>query len=426
MIDKTVIVLAVLEDYSKHKLLKHVGPFFLQTVSLYLYFCKPLQRIFSKVIVYDFLKRMTEIGVKATNKEIIDLVRKEHADYVVWVSWQYEIQESTFESIRKEGTIVVGWFHEDEVRFDNYSKWWIPYVDYCVTNDIRVVSEYRKLGARVLQTIPFTGIPINRDWLNIEEYEVTFVGTRRPEREQYINELTKKNIPIHLFGEGWGKYVSFEEMVDIFRASKININFSRVGGNDKLQIKGRIFEICMAGGFILTEYVPGIERYFEIDKEIACFRDADEMIGKIIYYLNHDKKRQAMAQSSWKRATSEYASLNMLSKTFNEIEEDIATKGKESALHSQELRMSVHLRKSFSDYYLKWGIAFLIENYKGLWKDALSLSTRYYPLRIRAWFYYIIGFFPYSVRSTLIKLYRGFRLSCMPYLRKIKNGRRDV
>jgi len=65
-----------------------------------------------------------------------------------------------------------------------------------------------------------------------------------------------------------------------------------------------------------------------------------------------------------------------------------------------------------------------VENYKGLWKDALALSIRYYPFNIWAWCYYIIGFSPYSVRPGLIKLYRTLypRLGSMPYLRKIKQS----
>jgi len=77
------------------------------------------------------------------------------------------------------------------------------------------------------------------------------------DREQYINELKKRNIPIHVFGKEWAcaKRVPFEEMIDIFASSKIDLNFS----STQKQIKGRIFEVCLAGGFLLTEYAPGTQ-----------------------------------------------------------------------------------------------------------------------------------------------------------------------
>ena len=427
MINETIILLTYYfnqEDRS-HRLLKNIMenysgcylPF-----DLYLY--EPLQRIFSKAILYDYLMRTAEIGVKAVNEEIIELVRRENAKYVLWTSFYYDIQQSTLDIIRKEGTVVVGWFFDDEWRFDEYSKWWIPYLDYCVTNAIEVVPKYRELGAQVIQTIPNTGRAINRDWSSIEErYDVSFVGSRfYADREQYINELGDRNIPIHLFGEGWGGYIPFEEMIDIFKYSKINLNFSKDWRLGKLQIKGRIFQVCMADGFLLTEYVPGIEKYFKIDKEIVCFHDTKEMIDKINYYLEHDEERRAIAQAGWKRATGEYTSFHMVSKVFNEIEKHIVANDKESNPHLQKLKMPMRIRRIPAQYHFQWGRTFLEENYKGLWKDELALSISYNPFNIKAWGYYIIGFSPYSVRLTLFRLYRILysRLRSIPYLRRIK------
>ncbi len=427
MINDTIILLTYYHDYEdyKHGWLAYAKEHWLGIhFPFELYLHKPLQQIFSKVILCDYLKRMTEIGFKALNKEIINLVRKEHPKYVFWTSWQYDIQESTLETIRKEGSIVAGLFFDDEWRFDDYSKWWIPYLDYCVTNAIEAIPKYRELGARVIQTIPSTGIAVDRDWSNIEEkYDVSFVGHRLTAgREQYISELKNRNIPIHLFGVGWGRLVSFEEMIDIYGSSKINLNFSKV--YDSFQIKGRIFQVCNAGGFLLTEYVPGIESYFEIDKEIVCFKNADEMIDKITYYLNHDEERRAIAQAGWKRAINKYTPFHMFSRVFDEIERDIATKDKEDNPHPQELRMPMQIRKRFSDYYLRWGLAFLAENYNGLWKDALALSIRYYPFNTWAWYHYIIGFFPSFMRPALIRLYTALLsvLGYIPYLRKIKRS----
>ena len=136
MINETLLLLSTtttVENYSEHVLSKYKYDYLLVVIPYDLYFYKPLQKIFSKVILYDCLKRMTEIGLTALNKEIIDLVRKEHPKYVLWISGGYNVQESTFDTIRKEGSIVVGWFMDDELRFDDYSKWWIPYLDYCAT-----------------------------------------------------------------------------------------------------------------------------------------------------------------------------------------------------------------------------------------------------------------------------------------------------
>jgi spore maturation protein CgeB len=412
MINETILLLIYYYSYEdrNHRVLKHIVSSYCPAYlpfNLYLY--EPLEKIFSRVILYDYLKRTAEIGIKGVNKEIIDLVRSEHPKYVIWTSFYYDIQRSTLEAIEKESAIVVGWFFDDEWRFEDYSRWWIPYLDYCVTNAIEAVPKYRALGARVIQTIPNTGIAIERDWSHIDErYEVSFVGSRfYTDREQWISELSKRGIGVHLFGGGWGGYVSFEEMIDIFQSSKINLNFSRAWLNRKPQMKGRIFQVCMAGGFLLTEYVPGIEQYFEVDKEIVCFRNAEEMTDKITYYLNHDEARRAVAQAGWKRATNEYTSFHMVSKVFRQIEQEVASDRKKIAAGTTKLEMPLRVRMLPGSYHFQWGRTLLEENYGGLWKDQLALSISYFPFNLGAWYYYIVGFLPSFMRRALIRVYKA-------------------
>ncbi len=424
MINETVILLFPRRYYFEHRLSKYVFPYLVTTFNTEEYFYKPLQKIFSKVIVYDYIERLTEIGVKGVNEEIVALVRKERPKYVVWLTAYYEFPESTFESIKREGAIVVGWFGDDVYRFDEYSKWWIPYLDYFVTNSVSEVSKYRELGARAIMGVPIMGgMPLERDWSKVEEkYDISFVGGRSPYRELYTNELENRRIPVALFGKGWGgegqgELIPFEEMIDVFKTSKINLNFSRTYGTIVRQLKGRIFEVCLAGGFLLTEYAPEIENFFEIDKEIVCFDNPEDMVNKVVYYLNHDEERRAIAQAGWKRATSEHSSFHMLSRVFSQIEEDIAARGKGSIPLPKELKTPNWVRKKFSDYYFNWGRAFSLENYNNLGKDALALSLSYNPLNIQARFFYITGFFPSFIRSPLFELYKTCLVAQKPYMR---------
>ncbi|MFC1948655.1 glycosyltransferase [Chloroflexota bacterium] len=436
MINESILLLTYYyhSELRNHRLLKYIGKNHLGAYlpwDMYLY--KPLRKVFSKVILYDYLERMTEIGVKAVNEEIIALVRREHPKYVLWVSWQYDIHESTLETIRKEGVIVVGWFFDDEWRFNDYSRWWIPYLDYCVTNAISAVPKYRRLGARVIQTIPNTGIAIARDWSRTEErYDVSFVGGRNfIDREQYLDRLSKSGIKVDLFGQDWGGYVSFSKMIDIIQTSKINLNFSKAISYDQpRQLKGRLFQVCLAGGFMLTEYAPGTENYFEIDKEIVCFEDTEEMIAKVRYYLCHDEERRAIAQAGWERATREHTSSRMVARVFEQIEQDIAVNGRSDNDSSQELKMPFLVRRIAASYHFEWGRILLEENYKrSLWKDELELSLSYTTTHFSTWYYKVAGLFPPSLRSPLLELYGVIerflmnlcgRLRTIIWLRKLK------
>jgi hypothetical protein len=94
-IEETILLLTPFKNCPKHKLSKHIGGYLRVTASFDRCIYEPLQEIFLRVIMYDFQNRMTEIGLKAVNEELIELVRKKRPKYAVWISSYYEFQETT-------------------------------------------------------------------------------------------------------------------------------------------------------------------------------------------------------------------------------------------------------------------------------------------------------------------------------------------
>lgn len=407
MKNDTILLLTPFEDCSQHRLTKHIPYKLVISVPIETCFYQPLQKIFSNVVLYDYWRRSVEIGINGVNNEIIELVKKEHPKYVLWISIgeYYEIKESTFEMIRKEKSIVIGWLFDVAIRFEYYSQWLIPYIDYFIVDDREVLVKFKELNAWATQAI-CTGPGIDVDWTTQNEmFDISFIGSFRANREQYINEIKKSNFSIHLFGESGGKFVSNEGMLKIYEASRINLNFSMNYTNTKLAIKARIFEVCLSGGFLLTEYFPGIEDYFEIDREIVCFTNSQEMLEKIEYYLNHDDERRKIAKAGWERANREYSAFRILSRVFQEIENDMQNgKGRTP----QKLTMPRKIRKRVSDFYFTWGKAYLEENYCGFWKDTLQLSLSYDLFNLKARYYYISGLLPLPLRIRLLHMYHLF------------------
>jgi hypothetical protein len=192
-------------------------------------------------------------------------------------------------------------------------------------------------------------------------------------------------------------------MIQVFSTSRINLNFSKtVHDLTKLQIKGRIFQVCLAGGFLLTEYAPGIEDYFEIGREVVCFQNTKELAEKIDYYLSHESERRAIAMAGWVRATREYSSGSMVEKVFLEIEEETSKKPIRIKPPASPVMLPKQTLKNMSDYHLEWGMAFLAENHKGLWKDSLALSRQYDPFNIQAGFHVVVSLLPAGIRPLLI------------------------
>jgi spore maturation protein CgeB len=72
------------------------------------------------------------------------------------------------------------------------------------------------------------------------------------------------------------------------------------------QIKGRNFEIPGYGGFLLTEFVDRIDQYYIPDKEIVLFRNFDELVGKISFYLHHEEERESIRLAGQRRTLNDH------------------------------------------------------------------------------------------------------------------------
>ncbi len=370
-----------------------------------------IKQVFSHVIVYDYLKRYIEVGVRRVNKEILDIVEREHPEFLLWHTMTYEILESTFDRIRHLGTKVIGWFFDDQVRFDEYSKWWIPHLDYCLTVDPEAVPRYENLGVRAIYFPVYSNPDVFRPLNLPKRYDLTFVGSKIADREELMNDLRAQGFLIAVFGRGWDSgYISLEQMIEIYNTSRICLCFTKsYGVKTRRQLKDKIFDICMCGGFLLCEYIPGIEDYFEIDKEIACFNSITDAIQKIKYYLENESKRNQIAEAGYRRAVREHAFQVKIPALFQTISNwdkcHTDMKTEPETRNSIQMKLQRIVRKHKSEFHLKWGKALLAENYKGTrCRDEMLLALSYHPVNKIAWCYYLVGCLPLFIRPKVLML----------------------
>lgn len=71
-------------------------------------------------------------------------------------------------------------------------------------------------------------------------------------------------------------------------------------------INMRMFEATGSGSLLLSEYRPGIKRYFEPGKEIDVWENFEEMERKILYWLKHDEERIQVARAGTERCINEH------------------------------------------------------------------------------------------------------------------------
>lgn len=284
---------------------------------------EPIQRIFTHVLRYNYYQRFQELGRESMNRELLSLAIAEKPDYIFYITYQNQVMLKTLEKLRKLGITLIGWFSDDQWRFEAFSKNLAKYLEFPVTTCHGAYEAYKTLGFH----------PIFCQWGSNpryykpkngakKRYDVTFVGGSHGGRSEFLNTLVKEGVAVSTFGRGWNKTLAFNSMVRLYCESRINLNFSTSSVDENVkQIKGRVFEIPMCGGFLLTEYAPGLEEWFEIDMEIACFSDRKEAAEKIRYYLSHEAKRERIAQAGYRRAVNCHSWDTRLIEVFRTVQE---------------------------------------------------------------------------------------------------------
>ncbi|HEY6214528.1 MAG TPA: glycosyltransferase [Vicinamibacterales bacterium] len=106
----------------------------------------------------------------------------------------------------------------------------------------------------------------------------------------------------HRYG-GWVSPLSLRERVAIYQRSKIgfNIHWNEFGlGNQ------RLYHLPANGVMQISDCAPHLGRIFALNREVAGYRGADDLIDKLRYYLEHDDERRSIARAGYRRAMSDY------------------------------------------------------------------------------------------------------------------------
>lgn len=263
-------------------------------------------------------------------------------DMIFFILQKDQIKKETLLNLKNKNYFMVNFFGDDQWRFDDYSRYYANYFNVCLTVDKFSLDKYRSIGQENVLRSQWASLASNVRYTDIEyKYEISFVGGANAYRIWFINQLRNAGYNVVCFGDRWKNgRISYEEMGEVFSRSKINLNISNSVQYDMRylisnprniintlrsrknvsQTKARIFEIPMRGGFELTEYVPSLEDYFNIGKEIGCYKDIDEAKLIINYYLNNDAERERIKCAGVQRARNEHSFLNRITEFMSDIE----------------------------------------------------------------------------------------------------------
>lgn len=89
----------------------------------------------------------------------------------------------------------------------------------------------------------------------------------------------------------------YDAMYKAFRYSRINLNITLHGMMSGVPL--RCFDIMGARGFLLTNYQADMEELFDMNYDLICYHNFDEMCDKVDYYLHHESERKKISLSGY-------------------------------------------------------------------------------------------------------------------------------
>ncbi|MGH9424683.1 MAG: CgeB family protein, partial [Terriglobia bacterium] len=322
-------------------------------------FYHSLSHMGHEILYFDFMTLMQKHGREWMNRRLLEVAKTEKPDLMFTVLFTDELEPGVIREISgSSDTVTLNWFCDDHWRLDTYSRHWAPCFTWVVTTAKSALPRYDQLGCRnvIKSQWACNHFLYGKSDLPLE-YDVSFVGQPHGNRREIVRALRGAGLDAHVWGTGWESgRLSQEEMIGIFSQSRINLNLSNASvpistprlrardtarrwlsrflnvvpfgsqlkttgkhwlsamGNSVLpaktrdslklassqyvdQIKGRNFEIPGCGGFLIAGRAEDLENYYEIDKEIVCFDDVNDLIEKVRYYLRHEDERAAIAQA---------------------------------------------------------------------------------------------------------------------------------
>ena len=288
--------------------------------------------------------------------------------------------------------ILFTFFSDDEWRHANYDRYLALYSDFfsiALISHLELYSSYGLNNGMVCQWAcnPQNFYPLAED----KRYDVTFIGAPYGKRFEYALFLAENGVDIHVFGNGWDKYSDLKKhwggyltaanMLKVISQSKINLNFLWTSRDpNRTTIKGRTMEIPACRAFQLSNHTDELANYgFKDRVNIATFRDKQEMLDKVRYYLRHEKERETIADNAYKFVLDKHTWTQRFADVFEFIEQGKASNTipifkmfvvlQNEVSHSVKLedsRMEIHIKKGKdcieTDFDQYDGIVFLSQN----------------------------------------------------------------
>ena len=157
-------------------------------------------------------------------------------------------------------------------------------------------------------------IPQKQESNSSYDYDIVFRGSQSKHhiyRSRLLTFLQDSGINIDISRK------PYIECLEDYRKSRIVFNCGLNSDSNR-----RIFEVLMAGGFLLTDRLSvqsGLFSLFQEGVDLECYGDENELLQKIDFYLNNPQKAEQIALSGHQKLIYRYNQQAMWQKLYRYV-----------------------------------------------------------------------------------------------------------
>lgn len=261
-----------------------------------------------------------------------------------------EVPPDFFRELKKDGAKILcmaaaGLDREEDTPGKNdFFRTYLPVIDACFSNFTPETTRgFKELWGKDMYFVPhaadtaqfFHTAPDSKF-----ACDIAFVGSYYTQKRAQFDKLLLplfKKYHVRVYGSGWtlrsralrvlggaarraglpalvkftSRYrmaISTEDERTLYASAKVCVNIHEYfkDGTIKGFSNEREFKVPAAGGFEITDYVPGMERYYDVGKEIVAVKTPEEWFSKIDYYTRHGEEREAIRKAGTARVLREH------------------------------------------------------------------------------------------------------------------------
>jgi hypothetical protein len=258
---------------------------------------------------FDFDRLLKKFGPKRISELFREFVFTHNPKYIFYAHWLDIIDRKVWEEISQEsGSISIIWLSDDHWRFEETRE-------LCGTFDAIVTTDkdgYQKRIASGMKNVILSQWACNpsiyKEYGVEKIHDVSFIGQKYGEREDFCKRLQDQGINIRTYGRGWGKEskISQSQYIKILNQSWISLDLTRSSANETYQIKARPFEVTACGSLLLTRDNPKLNEFFTPGEDIVTYDDVEDAAKKIRSLLADKTELARIARNGHERTLRQH------------------------------------------------------------------------------------------------------------------------